>query len=118
MPLPDGPNFLLMAFFKYFPPEVKCNANLATAGQRRKDVLRGTELAREQPSGIEVENPSDVHLAKFGAAEAANAAAEEIKSGSSQTPSLRASPGQKLGQGESRKRHQTLHPFASRGIVT
>ncbi len=54
------------------------------AGQRRKEALRGSELAREQPSGSEVDDPSDVHLDKFGAAAAANAAAAEMASGSSQ----------------------------------
>ena len=97
------PISFLKCLFNYIPPGAKCISNVVAAGQRRKDVLRGSELAREQPSGFEVEDPSDVHLAKFGAAEAANAAAEEMASGRSQSPSLRASPGPKLGQGESRK---------------
>ena len=45
------------------------------------DTDRGSELAREQPRGFEVEDPADVHLAKFGAAQTANAAAADLATG-------------------------------------
>ena len=84
-----------------------CTARVTSAGQRRKEALRGSELAREQPSGSEVEDPSDVHLAKFGAAAAANAAAAEMASGSSQRGQRGASSSlEDLDQGESS--NQTL----------
>ena len=53
------------------------------AAEKAKDATRGSELAREQPRGSEVDDPADVHLAKLGAAESANALAEGMASSAS-----------------------------------